>query len=87
MQDRQYILGLSSTTLPIIICAVCKFIIHLLTASNYGYFVDELYTIALSKHLAFSYVDLFVPALIALTHALFGEMPIKDIWTYLKYSN
>jgi hypothetical protein len=24
MQDRQYILGLSSTTLLIIICAVCK---------------------------------------------------------------
>ena len=75
MQDRKYILGLSSTTLLIAICAVCKFTIHLLTASNYGYFVDELYTIALSKHLAFGYVDLppLVPAMVALNRALLGE--------------
>jgi hypothetical protein len=58
MQDKKYILGLSSVTLLIIICAAAKFTIHILTASNYGYFCNELYTIALSKHLAFGYVDL-----------------------------
>jgi 4-amino-4-deoxy-L-arabinose transferase-like glycosyltransferase len=75
MQDKKYILGLSSIPLLIIIGAVAKFTIHLLTASNYGYFCDELYTIALSKHLAFGYVDLppLVPALLALNRAILGE--------------
>ncbi|MBN2004247.1 MAG: glycosyltransferase family 39 protein [Anaerolineae bacterium] len=52
-----------------------KFTIHLYTAPGYGFFGDELYTIALSKHLAFGYVDLppLVPALVALSRALFGE--------------
>ena len=48
--------------------------IHLYTAPGYGYFSDELYTIALSRHLAFGYVDLppLVPALVALSRALLG---------------
>ncbi|HTP60215.1 MAG TPA: glycosyltransferase family 39 protein [Spirochaetia bacterium] len=55
--------------------AAVKMAIHLLTASNYGYFCDELYTISLSKHLAFGYVDLppLVPALVALTRLVLGE--------------
>jgi 4-amino-4-deoxy-L-arabinose transferase-like glycosyltransferase len=75
MQDKKHILGLSPVALLIIICAAAKFAFHILTASNYGYFVDELYTIALSKHLAFGYVDLppLVPALLALSRAIFGE--------------
>jgi hypothetical protein len=38
-------------------------------------FFDELYTIALSRHLAFGYVDLppLVPALVALSRALLGD--------------
>ncbi len=48
--------------------AVIKLVIHLLTSSTYGYFRDEFYYIAASKHLAFGYVDF--PAFIALLTAL-----------------
>ena len=74
MKDRKYIFGLSSVSLVIIIGAVVKFVIHLYSAPGYGYFGDELYTIALSRHLAFGYVDLppLVPALVALSRALLG---------------
>ena len=76
MLDRKSIFGLSSITLVIILGAVLKFALHLLTANNYGYFCDELYTIALSQHLAFGYVDLppLVPALVAFSRAVFGEL-------------
>lgn len=75
MQDRKYIFGLSSITLTIIVGAVIKFALHLYVAPGYGFFGDELYTIALSKHLAFGYVDLppLVPALMALSRAMLGE--------------
>ncbi len=58
----------------IILGAVLKFTLHMLTGSNYGYFCDEFYTIALSNHLALGYVDLppLVPALVALSRLLFG---------------
>jgi 4-amino-4-deoxy-L-arabinose transferase-like glycosyltransferase len=58
-----------------ILGAVLKFALHLYMAPGYGFFGDELYTIALSKHLAFGYVDLppLVPALMALSRALLGE--------------
>lgn len=73
--NNKMLSGVSSVTLLIIIGAVVKFAIHMLTAQNYGYFCDELYTIAMSKHLAFGYVDLppLVPALAALSRAIFGE--------------
>jgi 4-amino-4-deoxy-L-arabinose transferase-like glycosyltransferase len=47
----------------------------MISAPGYGFFGDELYTIALSKHLAFGYVDLppLVPALMALSRSLLGE--------------
>jgi hypothetical protein len=75
MEDRKYIFGLSSVTLVIILGAAAKFTLHILTGAKYGFFVDELYTIALSKHLAFGYVDLppLVPLLTALSRILFGE--------------
>jgi hypothetical protein len=75
LPNRKSIFGLSSITLVIILSAVAKFAIHILTGSKYGYFADELYTIALSKHLAFGYVDLppLVPVLVALSRNLFGE--------------
>ena len=74
MQDRKYIFGLSSITLVIILGAMVKFALHLYYAPGYGYFVDEFYTIALSRHLAFGYVDLppLVPALVALSRAVLG---------------
>ncbi|MBN2391319.1 MAG: glycosyltransferase family 39 protein [Anaerolineae bacterium] len=54
---------------------MAKFALHMINAHDYGFFFDELYTIALSRHLAFGYVDLppLVPALVALNRALLGE--------------
>ncbi len=56
-------------------CALAKLAIHAATATGYGFFCDELYNIALSKHLAWGYVDLppLTPALAALNRALLGE--------------
>src|SRR5262249_4188072 len=55
--------------------AVFKFLLHVYADKNYGYFVDELYFIACSKHLAWGYVDM--PALLSLVlrveRALFGD--------------
>jgi hypothetical protein len=75
MQNRKYIFELSSISLVIIISAVVKFAMHMYMAPGYGFFGDEFYTIALSRHLAFGYVDLppLVPALVALSRALLGE--------------
>jgi hypothetical protein len=48
----------------ILFLAVCKFLVHLYAGRHYGYFVDELYYLACSHHLAWGYVD--QPPLIAL---------------------
>lgn len=50
-------------TAILVYLALVKLIIHLLTANNYGYFVDEFYWLAMAKHLDFGYVD--VPPLVA----------------------
>jgi len=48
----------------VILClAACKFFIHLYTGTQYGYFRDELYYLACSRHLDWGYVD--QPPLIA----------------------
>ncbi|MFZ6028550.1 MAG: glycosyltransferase family 39 protein [Chloroflexota bacterium] len=75
MLERKHIFGLPPVVLVILLMAIAKFSIHLFRAPGYGFFGDELYTIALSKHLAFGYVDLppLVPALMALSRALLGE--------------
>jgi hypothetical protein len=75
MQIRKYIPGLSSEYLVILLAALVKFAIHLYTAPGYSLFIDEFYTAALSRHLAFGYVDLppLVPVLMALSRALLGE--------------
>ncbi len=86
MQDRKFLFGLSSITLVIIAGAAAKFILHMATGSNYGFFCDELYTIALSKHLALGYVDLppLAPALVAFSRFLFGEsLPALHIFPAL----
>ncbi len=74
-KNRIYILKLSPMFWVIALAAVAKFGIHMINARSYGFFFDELYTIALSRHLAFGYVDLppLVPALVALSRALLGE--------------
>jgi len=75
MKNRKDIINLSPVNLVIILGAAMKFALHLIYAGGYGLFFDELYTIALSKHLAFGYVDLppLVPALVALSRSLLGE--------------
>jgi hypothetical protein len=41
----------------VIMLVAIKLLIHLLTAANYGLFVDELYFLACGQHLAWGYVD------------------------------
>src|SRR5690348_3761863 len=48
--------------------AAISFFVHLLVASNYGYFRDELYYIAAGRRLAWGYVDF--PPLIAVVAAI-----------------
>ena len=66
---------LSHISLVIMIGAIVKFALHIYLAPGYDFFFDELYTNALSRHLAFGYVDLppLVPALVALSRLLLGE--------------
>lgn len=75
MLNRIKLFELSRASLVIIIGAIVKFALHMYIAPGYGFFFDELYTIALSRHLAFGYVDLppLVPALVALSRSLLGE--------------
>ena len=65
----------SSTDWVILLGAVIKFTLHMFMAPGYGYFGDEFYTIALSRHLAFGYVDLppLVPLLVAGSQAILGQ--------------
>ena len=37
--------------------AILKLLLHLYAGRYYGYFVDELYNLALARHLAWGYVD------------------------------
>jgi 4-amino-4-deoxy-L-arabinose transferase-like glycosyltransferase len=75
MQARIRALRISPFALVILLGAAVKFALHLLTGRRYGYFADELYTVALSRHPAPGYVDLppLVPLLTAVSRPLFGE--------------
>jgi len=75
MKNPKRIVWLSSTNSVIFLAALVKFFLHLYNAPGYGFFGDEFYTMALSRHLAFGYVDLppLVPALMALSRAILGE--------------
>jgi len=46
----------------VLIIAGISFLAHVLVGTNYGYFRDELYVLAMSHHPAFGYVD--VPPLV-----------------------
>ncbi len=74
MPGRIKLFKLSSVSFVIMIGAIMKFALHMYIAPGYGFFFDELYTIALSRHLAFGYVDLppLVPAFVALSRFIFG---------------
>jgi hypothetical protein len=64
-----------SATALIFCIAACKLLVHLYAGRHYGYFVDELYYLACSRHLEWGYVD--QPPLIALitwlTRLLLGD--------------
>lgn len=49
--------------------------VHLIISGNYGYFLDEMYTMACSRHLSFAFVDIppVAPALLAAVTAVFGN--------------
>jgi len=52
------------TAAAVVLCiAACKLLVHLYASRHYGYFVDELYYLACSRHLDWGYVD--QPPLIA----------------------
>src|SRR3954447_18675462 len=71
MQRR---MRLTARTLVAAIAAV-KLLLHLYAGRYYGFFVDELYNLALARHLAWGYVD--VAPMIALLGrieiSLFGD--------------
>jgi hypothetical protein len=75
MQASRQFLKLEPVNWIIITAATIKFALQVYIAPGYGYFGDELYTMALSRHLAFGYVDLppLAPALMAASRALLGE--------------
>jgi hypothetical protein len=55
----------ANTAGAVVLCiAACKLLVHLYAGRHYGYFVDELYYLACSRHLDWGYVD--QPPLIAL---------------------
>ena len=82
MPNRIKLFELSRVSLVIIIGAIVKFALHMYIAPGYGFFFDELYTIALSRHLAFGYVDLppLVPALVALSRFTVGGIIVCDAY-------
>jgi MFS family permease len=55
--------------------ALTTTVCHLLIGGNYGYFIDELYTLACSRHVSLAFVDIppVAPALLSLSTALFGD--------------
>lgn len=60
---------------PIFLIPVAKLVLHLVTFRGYGFFRDEFYYLACSRHLAFGYVDhppLSI-AVLAMQRALFGD--------------
>lgn len=75
MQKFLSVLRKDEATPILLVLAFLKFLIHLLTSGQYGYFRDEFYYIAASKRLAFGYVDFppFIALLTRLVRETLGE--------------
>ena len=67
--------NLTSTNAVLIYLALLKFLLLLIFAGNYGLFRDEYYYVAVSKHLAWGYVDLqpLSALILAFSRMLFGD--------------
>ena len=67
--------NLTSTNAILIYLALFKLILLLIFAGNYGLFRDEYYYVAVSKHLAWGYVDLqpLSAVILALSRTFFGD--------------
>jgi 4-amino-4-deoxy-L-arabinose transferase-like glycosyltransferase len=67
--------NLLSATAILVYLALAKLLLHLLSATQYGYFRDELYYIAASRHLDLGYVDFppFIALITALTRWTLGD--------------
>jgi 4-amino-4-deoxy-L-arabinose transferase-like glycosyltransferase len=74
---------LALTATAMVVClAVCKLLVHLYAGRHYGYFVDELYYLACSRHLDWGYVD--QPPLIALA-AWFSRTLLGDSLAAIRF--
>lgn len=73
METRRH--PLASDFALLVYIALVTIACHLLVAGNYGYFLDELYTLACSRNVSLAFVDIppIAPALLALNTALFGD--------------
>ncbi|HEY0782701.1 MAG TPA: glycosyltransferase family 39 protein [Thermoanaerobaculia bacterium] len=67
----------ASGTVAVVLLALAKLVLHLATTGHFGYsyFVDELYFLACSHHLAWGFVDMppLFPALTALVRVTLGD--------------
>jgi hypothetical protein len=73
---KNAIRNLFGNDMALLLCiAAAPVLIHLFVSGNYGYFNDELYTLACSRHLSLAFVDVppVAPALLALNSAVFGN--------------
>jgi len=68
-------ISFTGDTAILLYIAAATTIAHLLVSGNYGYFIDELYTLACSRHLSLAFVDIppVVPTLTRLVTLVFGD--------------
>ncbi len=75
MNRKQYLKSLTGGIALLGYIALATTVCHLIISENYGYFLDELYTIACSQHISLAFVDIppVAPTLLALVTAVLGN--------------